>query len=52
MPIREPEFGFPLVCSLDISSADGFGPDVNLTPSQTIAQGAVRCDFRYERVGT
>jgi hypothetical protein len=47
--LGEPELGFLLVCSADLSLADGFGPDVKLTRTQTIMQGASHCDFRYKR---
>jgi hypothetical protein len=42
-----PELGFLLVCSADFPMAEGFGPDVQLTRTQTIMQGASHCDFRY-----
>jgi len=42
-----PELGFLLVCSADFPMAEGFGPDVRLTRTQTIMQGASHCDFRY-----
>jgi hypothetical protein len=44
-----PELGFLLVCSADFPMAEGFGPDIKLTRSQTIMQGASHCDFRYRR---
>jgi hypothetical protein len=44
-----PELGFLLVCSQDFHFADGLGPDVKLTRTQTIMQGASHCDFRYAR---
>jgi L-2-amino-thiazoline-4-carboxylic acid hydrolase-like protein len=47
--LGEPELGFLLVCSADFSTAEGFGPDVKLTRTQTIMQGASHCDFRYRR---
>jgi hypothetical protein len=47
--LGEPELGFLLVCSLDFPFADGFGPDMRLTRTQTIMQGASHCDFRYRR---
>lgn len=49
--LGEPELGFLLVCSLDFPFAEGFGPDVELTRTQTIMQGASHCDFRYRRKG-
>jgi len=45
--IGAPELGFLLVCSADFSMAEGFGPDVQLTRTQTIMQRASHCDFRY-----
>jgi len=42
-----PELGFLLVCSSDFPMAEGFGPDIRLTRTQTIMQGASHCDFRY-----
>ena len=44
-----PELGFLLVCSSDFPFAEGFGPDIKLTRTQTIMQGANHCDFRYKR---
>jgi len=44
------ELGFLLVCTADFAVADRFGDDVKLTRTQTIMQGADRCDFRYRRV--
>ena len=48
--LGEPELGFLLVCTADFAVAEGFGPDVELTRTQTIMQGASHCDFRYRRV--
>jgi hypothetical protein len=48
--LGEPELGFLLVCSADYLVAEGFGPDVELTRTQTIMQGASHCDFRYRRL--
>jgi len=47
--LGEPELGFLLVCSADFSVAEGFGPDIQLTRTQTIMQGDGHCDFRYRR---
>ena len=47
--LGEPELGFLLVCTADFATAEGFGPDVKLTRTQTIMQGASHCDFRYKR---
>jgi hypothetical protein len=48
--LGEPELGFLLVCSADFDTAEGFGPDIKLTRTQTIMQGASHCDFRYKRL--
>jgi len=47
--LGEPDLGFLLVCSADFPFAEGLDPDVRLTRTQTIMQGASHCDFRYER---
>jgi hypothetical protein len=47
--LGEPDLGFLLVCSADFPMAEGFGPDIKLTRTQTIMQGASHCDFRYKR---
>ncbi|SFI97648.1 L-2-amino-thiazoline-4-carboxylic acid hydrolase [Bradyrhizobium sp. cf659] len=47
--LGEPELGFLLICTADFATAEGFGPDVRLTRTQTIMQGADHCDFRYRR---
>jgi len=48
--LGEPELGFLLVCSADFTMTEGFDPDIKLTRTQTIMQGASHCDFRYKRV--
>ena len=45
--LGEPELGFLFVCSQDFPMTEGFGPDIQLTRTQTIMQGASHCDFRY-----
>jgi len=45
--IGVPELGFLLTCSADFPITGGFGPDVRLSRTQTIMQGASHCDFRY-----
>jgi hypothetical protein len=45
--IGAPELGFLLVCSSDVDMAEGFGPEVQFSRTQTIMQGASHCDFRY-----
>jgi len=43
--LGEPELGFLLVCSADFTTAEGFGPDIKLTRTQTIMQGASTATF-------
>jgi L-2-amino-thiazoline-4-carboxylic acid hydrolase len=45
--IGEAELGFLLVCTSDFALADGM-PGVTLERTQTIMQGATRCDFRFD----
>ena len=45
--LGEPALGFLFVCSQDFPLAEGFGPDIELTRTQTIMQGANHCDFRF-----
>lgn len=42
-----PELGAVLSCNRDFALIEGFNPDVELTRTQTIMQGATCCDFRY-----
>jgi len=42
-----PELGAVLSCGRDFALGAGFNPDLKLTRSQTIMDGAPRCDFRY-----
>ncbi|MGE0463235.1 MAG: L-2-amino-thiazoline-4-carboxylic acid hydrolase [Vicinamibacterales bacterium] len=44
-----PELGAVLSCNRDAALIEGFNPDVTLTRTQTIMQGAPCCDFRYAR---
>jgi len=45
--LGEPELGFLFVCSQDFPLTEGFSPDLELTRTQTIMQGASHCDFRW-----
>ena len=45
--LREPELGFLFSCGGDWAMAEGLSPDLELTRTQTIMQGAPHCDFRY-----
>ncbi|GEM_PF-24876 len=42
-----PELGTLLSCNRDFSLIAGFNPQVHLTRTQTIMEGAPFCDFRY-----
>jgi predicted ArsR family transcriptional regulator len=42
-----PELGEVLSCQRDAALIEGFNPDVTLTRTHTIMQGATTCDFRY-----
>jgi hypothetical protein len=44
-----PELGEVLSCQRDAALIEGFNPEVTLTRTQTIMQGAPCCDFRYAR---
>lgn len=45
--LGEPELGAVLLCESDHHVVAAVGPDVALTRTQTIMQGAAYCDFRY-----
>lgn len=45
--LGEPELGRFLVCDLDFDIAEVGAPQVELTRTQTIMEGASYCDFRY-----
>ena len=42
-----PELGSVLSCGRDFALGEGFNPDLKLTRTQTIMEGAPFCDFRY-----
>lgn len=41
------ELGPLLSCNRDGAMVEGFNPEITLTRTQTIMEGATRCDFRY-----
>ncbi len=43
-----PELGKMLSCDRDFTLIQGYNPDIQLTRSQTIMEGADICDFRFE----
>ncbi|MFI5340191.1 MAG: L-2-amino-thiazoline-4-carboxylic acid hydrolase [Candidatus Methylomirabilales bacterium] len=42
-----PELGSVLSCGRDFALGEGFNPNLKLTRTQTIMEGAPFCDFRY-----
>lgn len=44
-----PELGALLSCQRDDALIEGFNPDIALTRTQTIMEGASHCDFRFKR---
>ena len=42
------ELGKTLSCGRDFALIEGFNPEISLTRTQTILDGASYCDFRYE----
>jgi hypothetical protein len=42
-----PELGCLLSCNRDYALIEGFNPEIKLTRTQTIMEGAPYCDFRY-----
>ena len=42
------ELGSLLSCNRDAALIEGFNPDIKLTRTQTIMEGAPFCDFRYD----
>ncbi|RPI26486.1 MAG: hypothetical protein EHM70_18990 [Chloroflexota bacterium] len=42
-----PELGAVLSCNRDLSLIQGFNPEITLTRTQTIMEGASHCDFRF-----
>jgi hypothetical protein len=41
------DLGASLSCQRDFSLAEGFSPDIQLTRTQTLMEGAPFCDFRF-----
>jgi hypothetical protein len=41
------DLGPVLSCGRDAAMVEGFNPAIHLTRTQTIMEGATRCDFRY-----
>ena len=44
-----PELGAALSCNRDFALIEGFNPQIQLTRTQTLMQGAACCDFRFAR---
>ena len=47
MALGIPELGCLLSCNRDYALIEGFNPEIKLTRTQTIMDGAEFCDFRY-----
>ncbi len=43
-----PQLGPVLSCSRDFALIEGFNPQIRLTRTQTLMEGALHCDFRYQ----
>lgn len=43
------DWGAVLSCGRDGAMVEGFNPDLELTRTQTLMEGASHCDFRYRR---
>jgi hypothetical protein len=41
------DLGFSLSCQRDFALVEGFNPEIRLTRTQTLMQGAPFCDFRF-----
>jgi len=41
------KFGYSLSCSRDAAFAQGFNPNIKMSRTQTIMEGAPYCDFRF-----
>lgn len=47
--IGVPELGTTLSCNRDEALIEGFNPQIKLTRTQTIMEGAEYCDFRFDK---
>jgi L-2-amino-thiazoline-4-carboxylic acid hydrolase len=43
------ELGYLIHCNRDHAMIDGFNPDLALTRTQTVMEGASHCDFRFRK---
>lgn len=43
------ELGYIIHCNRDHAMIEGFNPDLALTRSQTVMEGAPHCDFRFSK---
>ena len=41
------DLGYALSCARDFALVEGFNPDIELERTQTLMEGADRCDFRF-----
>jgi hypothetical protein len=45
------DLGSSLSCQRDFAVAEGFNPEITLSRTQTLMEGAPFCNFRFRRVG-
>ncbi len=45
------DLGSSLSCQRDFALSEGFNPEIQLTRTQTLMEGAAYCDFRFRHVG-
>ena len=43
------DLGYLVHCNRDHAMIDGFNPDLKLTRTQTVMEGASHCDFRFTK---
>ena len=46
------DLGAHLSCVRDFALVEGFNPDIHLTRTQTLMEGASHCDFRFRKQGS
>ena len=45
------DLGASLSCQRDFALSEGFNPEIQLTRTQTLMEGAAYCDFRFRHDG-
>jgi hypothetical protein len=46
------DLGSSLSCQRDFALSEGFNPEIQLTRTQTLMEGAACCDFRFRNIGS